>query len=214
MATATEMTIALGRTLYGAPQGNSDGTIENDTIEGCETRVSVTWRLSESDQNLPLTASLLAEKTVQVLETADRTVRCKEEKPAAREQVPAQTPQALPTSAPLKNGTTSAPPLNGAALPGSTAVVNGTAVNGTSGNGTASRSYSTAYVPRITNAQRLAIQSLCTRHGIADWELRRLVWEQFAKKEQSELTKDQAGELLNLLQQNTASDGVSDHAYA
>ena len=221
MATATEMTIALGRTLYGAPQGSadSDDTIENDTIEGCETRVSVTWRLSENEQNLPLTASLLAEKTVQVLETADRTVRCKEEKLANREQVPAQTPQALPASAPLANGTTSAPPLNeatsnGAASPGSTAVGNGTAANGTSGNGTASRSYSTAYVPRITNAQRLAIQSLCTRHGLADWELRRLVWEQFAKKEQSELTKDQAGELLNLLQKNTAGDGAHDHAYA
>lgn len=219
MATATEMTIALGRTLYGAPNGNSDDTIENDTIEGCETRVSVTWRLSENEQNLPLTASLLAEKTVQVLETADRTVRCKEEKPAAREQVPAQNPQALPASAPLAKETTLAPPLskaatNGAASPGSTVVGNGTAGNGTSGNGTASRSYATAYVPRITNAQRLAIQSLCTRHGIADWELRRLVWEQFGKKEQSELTKDQAGELLNLLQQNTAGDGAHDHAYA
>lgn len=220
MATATEMTIALGRTLYGAPQGNtdSDDTIDSETIEGCETRVSVTWRLSENEQNLLLTASLLAEKTVQVLETADRTVRCKE-KPAAREPVPAQNPQALTASAPPENGTTSAPPLNkaasnGAASPGSTAVGNGTATNGTSGNGTASRSYTTAHVPRITNAQRLAIQSLCTRHGIADWELRRLVWEQFAKKEQSELTKDQAGELLNLLQQNTAGDGAHDHAYA
>ena len=206
MATAVEMTIALGRTLYGAPHGNTEDTIENETIEGCETRVSVTWRLSENEQNLPLTASLLAENTVQVLETADRTVRCEEKKPVAREQVPVQNPPpALPASV---------PPLNGAASPGSTAVGNGTAANGTSGNGSASRSYTTAYVPRITNAQRLAIQSLCTRHGIADWELRRLVWEQFAKKEQSELTKDQAGELLNILQQNTASDGVSDHAYA
>ena len=38
--------------------------------------------------------------------------------------------------------------------------------------------------------------------------------EQFGKKEHSELTKDQAGELLNLLQQNTAHDEAHDHAYA
>ena len=86
--------------------------------------------------------------------------------------------------------------------------------NGANGNGTASRSYTTAYVPRITKAQSLAIQSLCTRHNVADWELRRLVWEQFSKKEQSELTKDQAGELLDILQQNAAHDEAHDHAYA
>jgi len=222
MATATEMTIALGRTLYGAPH---DYTDDEDTIEGCETRVSVTWRLTEGDQDLPLTASLLAEKTVQVLETADRTIRCKEEKPAVYEQVPAQNPAvyeqvpaqnppALSASSPLANGMTSALPLSGAASHGSTVVGNRTAVNGTSGNGSTSRSHTTAYIPRITKTQSLAIQSLCTRHGIADWELKRLVWEQFAKKEQSELTKEQAGELLNLLQQNTAGDGVSGYAYA
>lgn len=185
MVTAVEMTITLGRTLYGAPQGNTDS---DDTTEGSETRVSVTWRLTESEQNLPLTASLLAEKTVQVLETADRTIRCKEEQPAALQPVSAQSqPPPLPASVPLANGAISVPPLNGAASPGSTAaanetIMNGTAVNGTSGNGMASRSYATAYVPRITKAQSLAIQSLCTRHGVADWELRRLVWEQFGKK--------------------------------
>ena len=215
MATATEMTIGLGKTVYGAPHDYTDGedTIENDTIEGCETRVSVTWRLTEGDQDLPLTASLLAEKTVQVLETADRTVRYKE-KPAVCEQVPAQNPPALSASSPLANRTASAPPLNGAASHDSTVIGNRTAVDGTSGNGNTSRSYTTAYIPRITKAQSLAIQSLCTRHGMADWELKRLVWEQFAKKDQSELTKEQAGELLNLLQQNTAGDGVSEYAYA
>ena len=206
MATAVEMTIGLGRTLYGAPH---DDTIGEDVIEGCETRVSVTWRLSESEQNLPLTASLLAEKTVQVLETADRTIRCKGEQPTAGTQVPTRNPPALPASTPLTNGANPPPASSGAASPGSIA-----GVNGASGNGIASRSYTTAYIPRITKAQSLAIQSLCTRHGVADWELRRLVWEQFAKKEQSELSKDQAGDLLNILQQNTASYGVSDHAYA
>ena len=203
MATAVEMTIALGRTHWGAPgeetdndKNSNDETIEGrDTIEGRETRVSVTWRLTEGDQNLPLTASLLAEKTVQMLETADRTVRCEQEKSGATEQVPVQSrPPAPPASV---------PPASGAA-----------STNGAAGNGTASRSYSAAYVPPITKAQNLAIGSLCARHGIADWELRRLVWEQFGKKEQGELTKDQAGELLNVLQRNAASDGASDHAYA
>lgn len=198
MATAVEMTIALGRTLYGAPQSNTDNTSENETIEGCETRVSVTWRLAESEQNLPLTASLLAEKTVQVLETADCTIQCKKEQPVALQPASAQNPPpALLASTPGVNGATAAPPPNGA-----------------NGNGTVSRSYTTAFVPKITKAQSLAIQSLCTRHNVADWELRRLLWEQFSKKEQSDLTKDQAGELLNILQQNAAHDEAHDHAYA
>ena len=204
MATAVEMTIALGRTLYGAPDlhAERDETENSETIEGCETRVSVTWRLTEGEQNLPLTASLLAEKTVQVLETADRTVRCKgekkEEKPADIEQVPVQSQSPV-----MVTPASVAPPTNGAA---STSVM-------ARGNSTAACSYAASYVPRITKPQSLAIQSLCTRHGIADWELRRLVWEQFGKKEQSELTKEQAAELLTLLQQNTAGDAQG-HAYA
>lgn len=214
MATATEMTIALGRTLYGAPQGNtdSDDMIENETIEGCETRVSVTWRLTEGEQNLPLTTSLLAEKTVQVLETADRTIRCKTQTPTT--QIPEKT-ERVPDAQPMRVPTPDAPPTNVVPATSTTATGNGTSpVGGANGNGVATRSFTTAFVPRITKAQSLAIQSLCTRHGVADWELRRLVWEQFGKKEQSELTKDQAGELLNILQQNTAHDETRDHAYA
>ena len=201
MATATEMTIGLGRTLYGAPYDYTDG---EDTIEGHETRVSVTWRLTESEQNLPLTASLLAEKTVQVLETADRTIRGK------TQTLPVQTPaprERMPDTQPIRVHTPEAPPANGASQPNGASPVSGV-------NGTATRSFTTTYVPRITNAQRLAIQSLCTRQSLADWELRRLVWERFAKKEQSELTKEQAGELLNLLQQSAAEGEASDHAYA
>ena len=209
MATAIEMTIALGRTLYGAPHDYTDG---EDTIEGHETRVSVTWRLTESEQNLPLTASLLAEKTVQVLETADRTIRGK------TQTLPAQTPvpvERMPDTQPVRVTTPEVPPASGATSAVSTAPSDGaTSVNGGNGNNIVSRSYTTAFVPRITKTQILAIQSLCTRHAIADWELRRLVWEQFAKKEQSELTKEQAGELLNLLQLSLANDGASEHAYA
>lgn len=220
MATATEMTIALGRTLYGAPQSSADS---DDTIEGDETRVSVTWRLSEGDQNLPLTASLLAEKIVQVLETADHTIRCKTQPT----QIPERT-ERMPDAQPVRVPAPEAPPAYGATATGATSVgspqpgngaspasgANGSETNGngTIGHGTATRSFTTVYVPRITKAQSLAIQSLCTRHGLADWELKRLVWEQFAKKEQSELTKEQAGELLNLLQQS-ATEGDT-HAYA
>ena len=210
MATATEMTIGLGRTLYGAPYDYTDG---EDTIEGCETRVSVTWRLTESDQNLPLTASLLAEKTVQVLETADRTIRGKTQtlpaQPSAPiERMPDTQPAHVPTpEAPPANGATANQPPNGASQPNGASPVSGV-------NGTATRSFTTTYIPRITNAQRLAIQSLCTRQSLADWELRRLVWERFAKKEQSELTKEQAGELLDILQQSAAKGETSDHAYA
>ena len=204
MATAIEMTIGLGRTLYGAPHDYTDG---EDTIEGCETRVSVTWRLTESEQNLPLTASLLAEKTVQVLETADCTIRSKPQTlpvqtPAPIERMPDTQPARVPApdASPAEGTTTNQTP-NGAS-----------SVSERNGNGTATRSFMTAYVPRITNAQRLAIQSLCTRQSLADWELRRLVWERFAKKEQSELTKEQAGELLDILQQNAAEGDA--HAYA
>lgn len=217
MATAVEMTIALGRTVYSAPNPETDGeenstndengseTVDGETIEGYETRVSVTWRLTESEQNLPLTASLLAEKTVQVLETADRTVRCKGQQPTAREQmlIQKQLP-ALPVSAPVANGAAFTSSSNRAASPGSGAVG-----NGTNGNDAASRSHTPAYVPRITKVQSLAIQSLCTRHGVADWELRRLVWERFGKKEPGELNKDQAGELLETLQQDSLHDGLT-----
>ena len=208
MATATEMTIALGRTLYGAPH---DCTDSDDTIEGCETRVSVTWRLTGEDQNLPLTAALLAEKTVQVLETADQTIRCKTQTLPAQPSAPTER---MPDIQPVRVPAPVAPPAaNGTNSTGSTAPSSGaSSVGGANGNGAATRSFTTAYVPRITNAQRLAIQSLCTRQSLADWELRRLVWERFAKKEQSELTKEQAGELLDILQQNAAEGDA--HAYA
>ena len=214
MATAIEMTIGLGRTLYGAPHDYTDG---EDTIEGCETHVSVTWRLTENEQNLPLTASLLAEKTVQVLETADHTIRGKMQTFPAQPSAPIER---MPDTQPVRVPAPETPPAYGATATGTTTTGNTQPGNGASpvseanGNGTATRSFTTAYVPRITNAQRLAIQSLCTRRGFADWELRRLVWERFGKKEQSELTKEQAGELLNLLQQRAANDGVSAHAYA
>ena len=213
------------------PAEETDETTSN-TIEGRETRVSVTWRLTENEQNLVLTASLLAEKTVQVLETADRTVRCQPEVPAlthrspaeiqapaqpAAEHPPAKNPPAgEPAGSTARTSNAGLTGGNGAASDSAPAAGErwGTASAAANGNGARSGSSANAYVPRITNAQRLAIQSLCTRHGIADWELRRLVWEEFGKKEQSELTKDQAGELLHVLQQHTASEAASDHAYA
>ena len=65
MATATELTLALGRTLYGGdPQ-------DDETIRSREVRVSVTWRLGEDEQDLPLTVSVLAEEALRALDCAD-----------------------------------------------------------------------------------------------------------------------------------------------
>ena len=66
MATATELTLALGRTLYGGdPQAD-------ETIRSREVRVSVTWALAEDEQDLPLTVSVLAEEAQRALDRADR----------------------------------------------------------------------------------------------------------------------------------------------
>jgi hypothetical protein len=82
--------------------------------------------------------------------------------------------------------------------------------NGSSGNG--SSGYP-AYVPPITKPQQLAVQSHCARHGVADWELRRLLWEMFGKKEPRELNKDQAGELLTALQREILASAAESSAY-
>ena len=73
MATATEMTLALGRTVYGGdPSGEADS---DERVEGRETRLSVTWRLTDEEQDLTLMASALAEEAERALRQADRTVR-------------------------------------------------------------------------------------------------------------------------------------------
>ena len=255
MATATEMTLTLGRTVYGGDP--SEEAQSDERIEGRETRMSVTWRLTEDEQNLPLMASLLAEEAVRALGAADRTVcrnsQFEPSEPSSHskdssqnertarteaERMPAQhLPQTdLQTSrgAPQSDvpaGAGSRPTYgsnhyeNGSGIYGSGTYENGNHSNGTAqieskasaagnGSGPAASSCSSRYIVPITKAQRLAIQSLCTRHGVADWELRRLVWEQFGKKEQGELSKEQAAELLAVLQQGSVKDEANNPAYA
>ena len=75
MATATELTLALGRTLYGGdPQ-------DDEKIQSREVRVSVTWALEEDEQDLPLTVSVLAEEAQRALERADRVAHGAESAP-------------------------------------------------------------------------------------------------------------------------------------
>ncbi len=64
-----------------------------------------------------------------------------------------------------------------------------------------SATQSSAKAQAITRAQCLAVHSHCTRRGIAQWELMRLVAEHFGKGNLEDLDKNQGGELLNMLQQ-------------
>lgn len=241
MATATEMTLALGRTVYG---GDQSGEAASDAkIAGRETRLSVTWRLSEEEQDLTLMASVLAEEAERALKQADRTVHkvanlaastCIERCPDAewRPDVGSKpgsetiTEQRQPiTGAPAEgahaeNGQTTDSgnqPASFYSPTGSRQAIfsqNGgkaPMTNGSSGNGS---SRYPAYVAPITKPQQLAIQSHCARHGVADWELRRLLWEMFGKKEPRELNKDQAAELLTALQRDILSSAAESSAYA
>ena len=239
MATVTEMTLALGRTVYGGDQSGEEGSDEK--IEGRETRLSVTWRLTDEEQDLTLMASVLAEEAERALGQAVRTA-CKRpypetgcgEKDYENQAVPRLSSEPKsnepksgehgnghsPESSHQQHGNQPArtypPAVSGQAVPGQ----NGSKVppNGVSGqkgsSGQNGASGYPAYVPPITKTQQMAIQSHCTRHGGADWELRKLVWELFGKKEQRELNKDEAGELLTALQQAILHNGADHSAYA
>ncbi len=238
MATATEITLALGRTVYGGDQSGEDGSDER--IEGRETRLSVTWRLTEGEQNLTLMASVLAEEVERALRQADWTVRkspspeksCdietasrlnNEPKPAAnterfaveRQSLADASMEGAPAGNGDRNGHIPAPGRQPASSYPSTSSGRTASSQGGGKAPTANGSSGyPAYVPPITKPQQLAIQSHCTRHGVADWQLRRLLWEMFGKKEPRELSKDQAAELLTALQRNTLGDASGSPAYA
>ena len=101
MATATEMTLALGRTVYGGDQSSEADSDEK--IEGREMRLSVTWRLTEQEQDLTLMASVLAEEVELALKqvekkqadqrvrkgpTLDRAATLRPFRPQAASQIP------------------------------------------------------------------------------------------------------------------------------
>lgn len=250
MATATEMTLALGRTVYG---GDQSGEIDSDEkIEGRETRLSVTWRLTEEEQDLTLMVSVLAEEAERALRQADRTIRkgpspgecssteevtriengpksaanterlAAEQQPVIGEQQPASGERQTTTGASAEvaqsgngngsgHGTASGGQPTSSYAPASsyqtTSDQNGSqAHNGGQSPAGSNVSKLPDYVPPITKTQQLAIKSHCARHGVADWELRRLLWEMFRKKEMLELRRNQAGELLMALQQTTAGE--------
>ncbi len=234
MATATEMTLALGRTVYGGDQSGKAGSDER--IEGRETRLSVTWRLTEEEQDLTLMASVLAEEAERALKQADRTVRrgpspeqsCNIETvpPPSNEPNPAADTGGTSAERQTTTGTSmeSAHAGNGnghssehSRQPASSYSPAGQAAPHQNGGKVPTANGSSgypAYVPPITKPQQLAIQSHCTRHGVADWELRRLLWEMFGKKEPRELNKDQAGELLTALQREILSSAAESSTYA
>jgi len=250
MATATEMTLALGRTVYG---GDHSGEADSgEKIEGRETRLSVTWRLTEEEQDLTLVASVLAEEAERALKQAERALKQADRAvrkgpspeqsgnietlpPPSNEPNPAADTGGISTERQATTGTSmesahagsgnghssehgrqpassyspagqATPHQNGGKAP----TAKGPTANGSS---TGSSGYP-AYVPPITKPQQLAIQSHCTRHGVADWELRRLLWEMFGKKEPRELNKDQAGELLTVLQREILSGAAESSTYA
>ena len=207
MAIATEMTLALGRTVYG---GDPSGDDESDErIEGREVRISVTWRLTDREQDLTVMTSALAEEAERALSEAERTARKGSRKCPGTEtnavRLPAQDQPPAPHGG---NGTGPAPGFDGRSsgngYPAGTARYGSQAPTA---NGTNGASRPPAYVPSISKAQQLAVQSYCTRHGVPDWELRRLVWERFGKKETRELNKEEGGELLAALQQGPPFNG-------
>ena len=239
MATATEMTLALGRTVYGGDQSGEEGSDEkigSEKIEGRETRLSVTWRLTEEEQDLTLMASVLAEEAERALKQADWTVRKgpSPEKSCGEKSCDSETISRL-NNEPKPTANTERfaaehQPTTGASAEGahagnghapgfSSQTANSHAsVGATQNEGKAPAAHGSsrypAYVPPITKPQQLAVQSHCTRHGVADWELRRLLWEMFGKKEPRELNKDQAGELLTALQRDILSSAAESSAYA
>ena len=224
MAIVTEITLALGRTVYG---GDQSGEMDSDEkIEGRETRLSVTWRLTEEEQDLTLMASVLAEEAERALRQTDRTVRrganpvesSSVEKRNDANSVPkpesAFEQRQLTTGGSAqgahdRNGNGHSPEPSRKPASSNPSVVQATPhQNGGKAPTENAASTYLAYAPPITKPQQLAIHSHCTRHGVADWELQRLLWEMFGKKEPRELSKEQAGELLTTLQQDVLSSAA------
>ena len=252
MATATELTLTLGRTVYS---GDPDS---DERIQARETRVSVTWSLNEDEQDLTLTTSILAEEAERALAQVGHPclpAPCENRKPdavepphrsnghaeAAARSVPASagsnghntsghssaghshtgngyqrrtgTAAASPqTSSPQATPVETSTPRYGGYIPPRAGTGNGegasnendtrpqTAPTPPDKAQPVTKASATKQSP-ITRAQCLAVHSHCTRRGIAQWEMLRLVAEHFGKRNLEDLDKAQGGELLNMLQQ-------------
>lgn len=262
MAMATELTLTLGRTVYS---GDPDS---DERVQARETRVSVTWSLNEDEQDLTLTASILAEEAERALAQVGHPrlpASCENRRPDAVEPphrsnghtetavrgVPAssgsngynasghssaghghtgnghQANTATASPQPLSSQSLSVEtttPAYGGYIPPRAGTQSGTGTGKSEGasNGTDTRPQTAPTPPDkaqpatkteslakasatkqspITRAQCLAVHSHCTRRGIAQWEMLRLVAEHFGKHNLEDLNKAQGGELLNMLQQ-------------
>ena len=259
MATATELTLTLGRTVYG---GDPDS---DERVQARETRVSVTWSLGEDEQDLTLTASVLAEEAERALaqvghpclpapcenrrpDAVQQTHRPNGHAEAATRSIPASASSndynasvhspaghghtgngngyqanigtataSAQTSSPQATPVETSTPRYGGYIPPRVGTENGQAASGrdirpqtaptspdkeqpVTQGGTLAKA-STTKQSSITRAQCLAVHSHCTRRGIAQWEMLRLVAEHFGKRNLEDLDKNQGGELLNMLQQ-------------
>lgn len=261
MATATELTLTLGRTVYS---GDPDS---DERLQAREARVSVTWSLGEDEQDLALTTSALAEEAEQAL-----AQMVQPRKAAPCENTVSSIPQkqdmngqdmngknavnggssstgngsnGYPTHSHPSNGNgrnhqakpeagsgraataspeaaseeTTTPRYGGYIPPRAGNGHSGSTGSATSaGSATQSPSSASTKAPSvartqsaatqsvtkaqaITRAQCLAVHSHCTRRGIAQWEMLRLVAEHFGKSNLEDLDKNQGGELLTMLQQ-------------
>ena len=241
MATATELTLTLGRTVYS---GDPDS---DERIQARETRVSVTWSLNEDEQDLALTASVLAEEAERALAQVGHPclpAPCENRRPDAiephRSNGHTETAvRGVPASSGSNgynasghssaghghtgNGHQATPvetttPRYGGYIPPRAGTGDGDEAS--NGNGTRPQAAPTSLdkaqpatqggplakasatkQSSITRAQCLAVHSHCTRRGIAQWEMLRLVAEHFGKRNLEDLDKAQGGELLTMLQQ-------------
>ncbi len=238
MATATELTLTMGRTLYS---GDPDS---DERVQAREACVSVTWSLDEDEQDLPRTTSALAEEAERALAQMIQ--------PGQREFHAANKPGSFPghkgsgeaASHGFNSSGNCSAAQNGAAHPNGTGT-HSHSVHSQCGNGNghqaekpaplsskteaktteASTTPQTNPMPQIgskpplatrpqaiTRAQCLAVHSHCTRRGIAQWELLRLVAEHFGKRNLEDLDKAQGGELLTMLQQADHEPGSAEYA--
>ncbi len=205
MAYAKELTIALGQTVFA---GDSQS---EERITSQEARVEVTYVLERDDMDVPLLASVKAAEVHHALCAARQQLR-RQPEPTFRQS---ETADERPVPSP-SNGHGSGSPFKPGASVASSADTHSTATQssgsarangaaGKQGNGY-SRTSAAPAAPEdqadcITQAQKLAIRSMFTRLGMNEPQARALVHEQCGKWALDGLTKDEAKQLLQFLQQ-------------
>ena len=205
MAYAKELTIALGQTVFA---GDSQS---EERITSQEARVEVTYVLERDDMDVPLLASVKAAEVHHALSAA-RQQLCRQAEPTVRQPEGADIRPAPSTTNGNGNGNSS-PFKQGASAANSTAThpAGNARTNGAVGRQSGVYNHTTASPPAptapedqaecITQAQKLAIRSMFTRLSMNEPQARALVHEQFGKWALEGLTKEEAKQLLQSLQQ-------------